>query len=72
MIVDGCSSARISDPISDLLEGLDLEEVAQILCVHLTMLVLQGADEPKESLDFLSEIHRSVAETIKRYPFGSD
>ncbi len=71
-MIDEAKMERISDEISDLLEGLNLEEVAQILRVHLTMLVLQGADEPQESLAFLDEIHRSVAETVKRYPFGSD
>ena len=48
-MIDEAKMERISDEISDLLEGLNLEEVAQILRVHLTMLVLQGADEPQES-----------------------
>jgi hypothetical protein len=55
----------IVDQIGNLFEGLDLNDVADILAVQLALLTSQGSDSVEDAVIFLNEI-RDEAEAILR------
>lgn len=62
----------LSDKVSSLFQGLDLEDVANVLKMQLVMLVTQGADDADDAVEFLEEITGDVEEMIQQFPFGDD
>lgn len=62
----------LADKVSSLFQGLDLEEVANILKMQLIMLVTQGAEDIDEATEFLEEITEDVEEMIRQFPFDEE
>ncbi|WAJ30982.1 hypothetical protein [Antarcticirhabdus aurantiaca] len=61
----------IVDQIGSLFEGLDLNDVADILAVQLALLTSQGSDSVDDAVIFLNEI-RDEAEAILRTELSED
>lgn len=61
----------IVDQIGNLFEGLDLNDVADILAVQLALLTSQGSDSVDDAVIFLNEI-RDEAEAILRTELSED
>ena len=62
----------ISEKVSSLFQGIDLDEVAEVLKIQLAMLITQGADDLDDARTFLGEINEDVDAMLERFPFGED
>ena len=62
----------ISEKVSSLFQGIDLDDVAEVLKIQLAMLITQGADDLEDARTFLGEIGEDVAAMLERFPFGED
>lgn len=61
---------EISEKISSIFQGMELDDVSNILKIQLAMLVTQGTDSIEEATDFLDEIYEDVESIVEGFPFG--
>ncbi len=61
---------QITKEIVDLFRGLDLDEVATLLVVQLTMLVTQDAESREDAILFLDQIRDQSRGIIETLPIG--
>ncbi|WP_182085104.1 hypothetical protein [Aureimonas sp. ME7] len=63
---------EISEKISTLFQGMELDDVASILKIQLAMLVTQGSEDADGAMEFLDEIYEDVEQMVDAFPFDDD
>ncbi|KQQ81305.1 hypothetical protein [Aureimonas sp. Leaf324] len=63
---------EISEKISTLFQGMELDDVANVLKIQLAMLVTQGSEDADGAMEFLDEIYEDVEQMVESFPFGEE
>lgn len=63
---------EISEKISTLFQGMELDDVANVLKIQIAMLVTQGSEDADGAMEFLDEIYEDVEQMVESFPFGED
>ncbi len=71
-MLNDAQTDEISEKISSLFQGMDLDDVAHILKIQMAMLVTQGTDDAEGAMEFLDEIYEDVEQMIETFPFGEE
>lgn len=70
-MIDTDEKTRICDAIEGLLEGLSIEDAAEVMTIQMAAVIAQGSTSIEDAQDFLDDVRQDVSSYLKGVDFDA-